>query len=533
MSSKKYFITTPLYYVNAKPHIGHAYTNVLCDTFARYRRQRGEKVFFLTGTDEHGTKIEKVAQAAGKQPREYVDSIVPEFKKLWETLGIEYDFFIRTTDDLHKKSVAAILQDLEKQGKIYKATYTGWYCTPCESFWTQLQLKEGKCPDCGREVQQLAEDNYFFKLSAYQDWLIDYIKKNPDFIQPEIRTNEILGFLREPLEDLSITRPRARLAWGIDYPNSKDHVVYVWFDALINYISAAGFPADKSKFAELWPADVHVVGKDILRQHAVYWPIMLKALDLPMPKKVLAHGWWTMQGAKVSKSRGNAVDPIELCSKYGVDSFRYFLLHEVTLGQDGAFSEDLMAERYTTDLANDFGNLWFRVVTMLEKYFGGKIPALEPAYLEHDLIALAFSLPGKVSKAMDDYDPRQALDLIFEVFKRCNLFVEEQKPWSLAKDPAKAGELAKAMFILTEAVAHACAVLLPFLPDKAGKVLDRLGIREKVKPGMSPAEFAKPFVPADRVVERGEALFPRMEEEKKEGAPAQEPKKKQAPKDPR
>src|SRR3990167_2057744 len=278
MPHKDYYITTPLYYVNANPHIGHAYTNVLCDTFARYRRFRGQKVYFLTGTDEHGTKIEKAARDHGKDPRTYVDEMVPKFKELWNHLGISYDHFIRTTDEEHKRVVRHVLESLEKKGDIYKASYTGWYCTPCESFWTKLQLKEGKCPDCGRDVQALAEENYFFKLSKYQDWLIGYIHEHPDFVRPEIRRNEILGFLRQPLEDLCITRPRTRLGWGIDYPNSKDHVIYVWFDALINYVSAIGYTIDDKKFNRYWPVDAHMIGKDILRQHAVYWPIMLKAM---------------------------------------------------------------------------------------------------------------------------------------------------------------------------------------------------------------------------------------------------------------
>jgi methionyl-tRNA synthetase len=507
MSKNTYYITTPLYYVNAKPHIGHAYTNVLCDTFTRWHKFKGEKVFFMTGTDEHGTKIEKVAKAEGKEPRAYVDAMVPEFKSLWELLGIEYDYFIRTTDESHKKAVAKILTDLEAKGEIYKASYTGSYCTPCESFWTDLQLKEGKCPDCGREVQQLSEENYFFKLSKYQEWLIDYINKHPDFIQPEMRKNEILGFLRQPLEDLSISRARARLSWGIDYPTSKDHVVYVWFDALVNYVSGVGYPLDKAKFDSLWPADVHVVGKDILRQHAVYWPIMLKAMGLEMPKKVLAHGWWTMQGAKVSKSRGNAVDPVELTRKYSVDAFRYFLLHEVTLGMDGAFSEDLFAERYTTDLANDLGNLWFRFASMLEKYFAGLVP--EEKAKSGPLFTESLALYDKVDKAMAVYDPRAAMDAVWAVIKLGNLFVEDNKPWALAKDPAKKAELAAVMTALAESLAHIAVVLQPFLPETARQMISRMGLP---KEACAPAAFRNPLTKPGMKVERGLPLFPRLEE---------------------
>lgn len=507
--TKPFYITTPLYYVNAKPHIGHAYTNILCDTFARYRRFRGEEVFFLTGTDEHGTKIEKAAREQNMEPRNYVDGMVPEFKKLWEILGIEYDHFIRTTDDSHKKIVQNILHNLEQKGEIYKANYKGWYCTPCESFWTKLQLKEGKCPDCGRDVQELSEENYFFKLSKYQNWLIEYIQTHPDFIRPEIRKNEILGFLKEPLEDLSITRPRARLAWGIDYPASKDHVVYVWFDALINYVSAAGFTADEKKFKKLWPADVHMVGKDILRQHAVYWPIMLKACGVEMPKTVMAHGWWTMSGAKVSKSRGNAVDPIELVKKYGVDALRYFLLREATIGADGAFSEDLLAERYTSDLANDLGNLWFRLASMLDKYFEGKIPSAEAE--KGALITESLDLLDQVDKAMSAYDPRTALSFIWKVITSANQFVEEKKPWVLAKDPAKKNELASVLVALAESIAHIAVALSSFLPETASKIFERLELPKQIVV-RELAAFRQPFVKPDTRVKKGDALFPRLEE---------------------
>ena len=505
---KPFYITTPLYYVNAKPHIGHAYTNVLCDTFARYRRLRGEKVFFLTGTDEHGTKIERTAREAGKEPRPYVDEMVPQFKSLWQLLGIEYDFFIRTTDDEHKKIVGEILRDLEARGEIYKASYKGWYCTPCESFWTALQLVEGKCPDCKRDVQELAEENYFLRMSKYQKWVIEYIEARPDFVRPQIRRNEILGFLREPLEDLCITRPRARLAWGIDYPSSKEHVVYVWFDALINYVSAARYESVRKKFGDAWPADVHVVGKDILRQHAVYWPIMLKACGLEMPGTVLAHGWWTMAGAKVSKSRGNAVDPVELVKKYSVDAFRYFLLREVTIGNDGAFSEDLLAERYTTDLANDFGNLWFRLASMLEKYFEGKVPDYHLKSMPVSDYAACFQ---KVSSAMSGYDPRTALAAIWEKVTLLNQSIEENKPWALAKDASKRPKLANFLGGLGEWLAHLAVLISPFLPDSSRKILERLKLKtEWVLPGEK--DFALPFLKSGQPVEQGTVLFPRLEE---------------------
>ena len=511
--TKPFYITTPLYYVNAKPHIGHAYTNILCDTFARWHRLRGEEVFFMTGTDEHGTKIDKAAREQGKDPKAYADEMVPEFKKLWELLGIQYDYFIRTTDSHHKEVVQNILRDLEKRGDIYKGKYKGWYCTPCESFWTKLQLVEGKCPDCKRDVQELSEENYFFKLSKHQKWLINYIEASSTFIRPEIRKNEILGFLREPLEDLCITRPRSRLAWGIDYPGSKDHVVYVWFDALINYVSGAGYSIDDKKFKKYWPADVHMVGKDILRHHAVYWPIMLKAIGVEMPKTVLAHGWWTMSGAKVSKSRGNAVDPIELCKKYSVDAFRYFLLREVTLGLDGAFSEDLLAERYTSDLANDLGNLWFRFASMLEKYFSGTIPKGVQNGKSDPLIKSTWDLYDKVDRAMQQYDPREALSAIWQVITLCNQFVEEKKPWVLAKDPARKEELAKVLRNLGECIAHISVLLLPFLPETIKKVLERfhLPIEWNIK---SIDDYAKEFLKEGVRAEKGEALFPRLDEEK-------------------
>lgn len=516
MNAKKFYLTTPLYYVNAKPHIGHAYTNVVCDAFARYWRQCGREVFFLTGTDEHGTKIEKIAREQGKSPQDFVEEMVPHFKAMWERLDIRYDYFIRTTDETHKTTVGRVLEKLVQTGDIYEKEYSGWYCTPCESFWTELQLAEGKCPDCRREVQRLQEKNYFFKLAKYQSWLIETIQQNPAFVQPEMRRNEILGFLRQPLEDLCITRPKARLSWGIPFAPDPEFVVYVWFDALINYVSAIGYLQDDVKFKGFWPADLHVVGKDILRQHAVYWPIMLKACGLELPKTVLAHGWWTLGGDKVSKSRGNSVDPLQLSEKYGVDAFRYFLLHEVTLGQDGAFSEALFRERYTTALANDLGNLWHRYASMLAKYFDSTVPEVDLNQLDRcELVKNSRELMRKVEQKMIAYDPRASLDSLWEVFVRANQFVEEQKPWVLAKDPARADELKLTLAALGEALAHAAVVLQPFLPITSEAMLKRLGLA----PGLSfrtTADFEAFRLKPGTKVERGEPLFPRLEEETEE-----------------
>jgi methionyl-tRNA synthetase len=505
--TKAYYLTTPIYYVNGKPHIGHAYTSILCDAFARFHRMLGENVFYLTGTDEHGIKVQKAAAEQGKEPKAFVDAIVPEFKKLWEVLGIQYDHFIRTTDNYHKATVQKVLSDLEKKGDIYKASYKGWYCTPCESFWTELQLKDGKCPDCNRGVDQLEEENYFFKMSTYQPWLIDYIQKNPDFIQPEYRKNEVLGFLKEPLEDLCITRPKSRLTWGIEYPGSKDHVVYVWFDALLNYLSGAGYLADEKKFKSLWPADLHLMAKDILRQHAIFWPIMLKAMGVEMPKLVFAHGWWKIGGAKMSKSVGNVVDPILTVQKYGSDVLRYFLLNEVTLGLDGTYSEDLLIERYSSDLANGLGNLWHRTASMIEKYFEGKVPEGKREGRFYDPVELWEA----VSSATLSYHPREALAKIWEVITRANQRVEETTPWSLAKDPSRRGELADVLFQLADSVAHVALLLQAFMPETAKKILGRLKVEnpEKIRTRES---FSESLVTVGTMIEKGEPLFPRLDE---------------------
>ena len=511
--TKTYYLTTPIYYVNGKPHIGHAYTNILCDTLARYHRMLGEPVCFLTGTDEHGTKVAKAALAAGKTPQAYVDALVPHFKELWRVLGVTYDFFIRTTDERHKQYVRSVLTDLEAKKEIYKASYQGWYCTPCESFWTELQLKDGKCPDCHRGVDQIEEENYFFKLAHHQAWLLDYIEKHEDFIRPAHRRNEVLGFLRhETLEDLCITRPQSRLRWGIEYPNSKDHVVYVWFDALLNYTSAPHFAIEGKKETDFWPADVQLLGKDIVRQHAIYWPIMLKAMGLPMPRTLLVHGWWKIGETKMSKSLGNVVNPTEIAAKYGVDALRYFLLNEVTLGMDGTYSEDLLMERYLSDLANGLGNLWHRTASMIEKYFDGILPQVGFPQLKQSLMGPSMGLLDLVWGNMEQYDPRGALAEVWQVIQRANQFVEENKPWVLAKDPAPKNDLESVIVTLAETVFRVAVILMIFMPDTAKKILQRLNQPTIGKLIPNSGQFSEiHLVPGTRI-EKGEPLFPRLDD---------------------
>ncbi|MFA4981259.1 MAG: methionine--tRNA ligase [Candidatus Omnitrophota bacterium] len=511
MDMKKFYITTPLYYVNSKPHIGHSYTQIACDTVARFMRRSGRDVFFMTGTDEHGEKIEKSTiergYKAGEEKR-FVDEIVPVFKELWTKLGIQYDYFIRTTDDYHEKTVQAILEKLYKDGKIYKKAYKGWFCTPCETFWSESQSPDGICSDCKRPLERLDEANYFLKTSEYQGWLIDHIKANPDFVRPDFRKNEVLGFLKEPLLDLCISRPKSRMAWGIEIPFDRDYVTYVWFDALINYISGAGYPHDMPRFEKIWPCDFHVIGKDILRHHAVYWPIMLKALGIEPPKAIFAHGWWIVKGEKMSKSKGNVVDPLEMINKYGIDPYRYFLLREVSFGLDGVFSEETLVGRYNSDLANDLGNLLNRTLTMAEKYFGGKVPEIKRQ--GEVLKKKASDLAGEMQRSIPNFDFVNALSKIWEVINIANKYIEESKPWALSKE-GKTDELALVIYSLLEALRIAAVSVYPFMPGTAQRIYRQLGLEEDLQKMDFEKEMAWGKLEAGRMLKKAEPLFPRIE----------------------
>ena len=467
MSSEKFYLTTPLYYVNDVPHIGHMYTNILADCMARFRRLEGREVFFLTGTDEHGDKIARAARSAGEEPQAFVDRISPRFNELWSKLGISHDDFIRTTQERHVRTVTQVLTRLKEKGDIYAGEYKGFYCTPCETFWSDSQLVEGRCPDCNRPVEALTEKNYFFRMSRYQKWLVKEIESRPEFLRPATRRNEILSFLKQPLTDLCISRPRGRLSWGIPIPFDTGYVTYVWVDALINYVSACGWVTDEARFKKLWPADLHLIGKDILRHHAVTWIIMLKALDLAIPRTILAHGWWTVQGEKMSKSKGNVVDPRRVIEEWGRDATRYFLLREVPVGQDGDFSHRAISNRYRNDLANDLGNLVNRTLSMITRYFGGRVP--EPGTGVSPLETLAAGLGEALKKRMDQYDFKGALETIWQVVERANRYVEESKPWALAK-AKKERELAGVLYNLCETVRILGIYLEPFLPDSAKRI---------------------------------------------------------------
>ena len=477
MENKKYYITTPIYYPSANFHIGHCYTTVIADSIARYKKQNGYDVYFLTGSDEHGLKIQRKAEALGITPKEYVDKIIEDAKDLWSSLGIEYDRFIRTTDPDHVEVVQKIFKKLYDKGDIYKGEYKGLYCTPCESFWTESQLVEGKCPDCGRDVEEAREEAYFFRLSKYQDRLVEYIETHPEFIQPVSRKNEMINnFIKPGLEDLCVSR--TTFNWGIPVSFDPKHVIYVWIDALSNYISALGYlTEDDSKFKKYWPADLHIVGKEIVRFHTIIWPILLMALDLPLPKQVFGHGWLVINGGKISKSLGNYKDPREYIATYSKDAIRYYLLREVPFGSDGTFSEDLLVSRYNTDLANTVGNLVNRTLSMLTKYFDGVIVKSDvKTEFDDSLISLVSSTKAEVDAYMDKLEIPEALDSIFEIFRRSNKYIDETTPWILAKEENK-DKLKTVLYNLIESIRIGAILLLPFIPDTANEILRQINTK--------------------------------------------------------
>ena len=513
MENKKFYITTPIYYPSDKLHIGHSYTTVACDALARYKRKQGYDVMFLTGTDKHGQKIQDKAAAKGVTPKQYVDEIVATVKDLWKTMDVSYDRFIRTTDEYHVKSVQKIFTDLYNKGDIYKSVYKGMYCKPCESFWTEAQLKDGKCPDCGGEVYEAEEEAYFFRTSRYADRLLQYYEDHPDFIQPATRKNEMISFIKQGLQDTCVSR--TSVSWGIPVPFDPKHTIYVWIDALSNYITALGYGNDTyHDYDKYWPADVHMVGKEILRFHTIIWPAMLMALDLPLPKKVFGHGWLLLGGGKMSKSKGNVVDPVKLCDRYGVDAVRYFLLREVPFGNDGAFTNEALINRINTDLANDLGNLLSRTVAMCEKYFGGTVtntPVAEP--VDGELLGLISELPARVDAAMEALDVPTALIAIFEVVQRANKYIDETAPWVLAKSAETMPRLNTVLFNLCSALHAVAAFLQPYLPNTAPKMADQLGLTA----GELDALLREDTVAEVRgayTVHKGEALFPRIDVKK-------------------
>ncbi|MEQ8163957.1 MAG: methionine--tRNA ligase [Smithellaceae bacterium] len=518
--SETFYITTPIYYVNASPHIGHAYTTIVADVLARYHRMAGVETFFVTGTDEHGDKIAEAAQKAGITPKEYADSISAQFRSLWPELAITNDYFIRTTDKNHIATVRYILEKVHAAGDIYFGQYEGYYCVGCERFYMEKELVDGKCPDHQTTPEHRKESNYFFRMSNYQNWLIDYINEHPDFIRPERYKNEVLAFLREPLEDLCISRPKTRLEWGITLPFDENYVTYVWFDALINYVTALGYPEGEN-FRKFWPAAQHLIAKDILKPHGIYWPTMLKAAGIEPYRHLNVHGYWNSDASKMSKSLGNVVRPLDLKDKYGLDAFRYFLLRDMVFGLDSNFSEEAFVQRLNSDLANDLGNLVSRTITMAVKYCDGKVPETSEANYDENLIQAASRTVEEMKSCFAEMSLHKALMAVWEFINITNKYIVEKEPWTLGKDPAAKEKLIAIMYNLLASLRAVAVLISPFMPQTAQKILLQIGAGDSEKLDLS-GLLDWGTLRAGNPLTRGESLFPRIEKDKKMTTTGQE-----------